>query len=75
MTQGFWKDPPEYFEKIVWKWYVNDHQHLFENGDINGPLREDKSLDLKTPARLDLTMQELLMWAIGVITDYLQTTQ
>jgi len=55
----------------VWKWYIKDHQHLFQNGDVNGPLREDKSLNLQTPAQLDLTMQELLMWAMGVVSNYL----
>ena len=72
LTIGFWEDPPEYFDKIVWRWYVKDHQHLFEKGDVSGPLRENKSLNLQTPAQLDLNMQELLMWAIGVISNYLQ---
>jgi nicotinamide/nicotinate riboside kinase len=72
LTIGFWEDPPEYFDKIVWKSYVKDHQHLFENDDVSSSLREDKSLNLQTPPQLDLTMQELLMWAMGLISDYLQ---
>jgi nicotinamide/nicotinate riboside kinase len=72
LISGFWEDPPGYFDKIVWKWYVKDHQHLFENNHIDGPLREDKSLNLQTPVQLDLTMQELLMWAMGVVSNYLE---
>lgn len=75
MTGGFWTDPPGYFDDIVWKWYVKDHQHLFEKNDIDGPLREDRYLNLQTPAYLDLNMQELLSWAIGVISNYLQTIE
>jgi len=36
--EGFWRDPPEYFEKIVWPEYVKSHEHLFENGNVNGRL-------------------------------------
>ena len=72
MGQGFWTDPPGYFDKIVWKSYVRDHKHLFENDDINETLRENKELDLNTPVQMDLNMQELLIWAIGVLSKYLQ---
>jgi len=75
MMAGFWKDPPKYFDKIVWKCYVKDHQHLFEDNDVHGSLKENQELNLHTPAQLDLSMQELLMWALGVISDYLQTIQ
>jgi nicotinamide/nicotinate riboside kinase len=75
LRPGFWEDPPGYFDKIVWKYYIKDHQHLFENNDINGPVRENKSLNLQTPAQLDLTMQELLIWGMGVISNYLQTIE
>ena len=70
--QGFWKDPPGYFDKIVWKWYVRDHRHLFENDDINEPLRENQELDLKTPVQMDLNMEELLIWAAGILSNFLQ---
>jgi len=39
---------------------------------MNGRLQENKSLNLQTPTQLDLNMEELLMWAIGVISNYLQ---
>jgi len=70
--EGFWEDPPGYFDNIVWKWYVKDHQHLFENGDVNGALLEDKVPSLQTPTQLDLNMQELLVWAMGSLSNYLE---
>jgi nicotinamide/nicotinate riboside kinase len=72
LTSGFWEDPPGYFDNIVWKWYVKDHQHLFENGDVSGALLQDKVLSLQTPAQLDLNMQELLVWAMGSLSNYLE---
>jgi nicotinamide/nicotinate riboside kinase len=72
---GFWVDPPEYFDKVVWKSYVKDHNHLFEDNDVNGELRENGSLDLHTHKQIDLSIQELLVWAIGVISDYLQNIE
>jgi len=72
--EGFWEDPPEYFDKIVWKSYVKDHRHLFENGDVGGSLRDDVP-NLQTPSHLDLDMQELLVWAMGSISNYLQSIE
>ncbi|KAL9129826.1 MAG: hypothetical protein Q9217_001824 [Psora testacea] len=34
--QGFWKDPPGYFEHVVWPNYVREHAWLFEDGDVEG---------------------------------------
>ena len=28
-----WRDPPNYWEKIVWPAYIEAHKHVFENGD------------------------------------------
>jgi nicotinamide/nicotinate riboside kinase len=36
--EGFWTDPPDYVEKIVWPNYVRSHAWLFENGDVQGRL-------------------------------------
>ena len=39
-AEGFWVDPPHYFERIVWPEYVRTHLYLFENGDVNSSLNE-----------------------------------
>ena len=29
-----WRDPPEYWEQIVWPAYVAAHMHMVEGGDV-----------------------------------------
>ena len=34
-TEGdIWKDPPHYWEKIVWPAYLRAHKALFEGGNV-----------------------------------------
>lgn len=28
-----WRDPPNYWEQIVWPAYIEAHKHIFENGN------------------------------------------
>ncbi|KAG8746322.1 ribosylnicotinamide kinase [Ceratobasidium sp. 414] len=36
---ALWRDPPHYWEQIVYPAYARAHEHLFENGDVeNGAL-------------------------------------
>lgn len=35
-TSGFWVDPPNYFRDVVWPGFVDNHKHLFVNGDVDG---------------------------------------
>lgn len=30
---GLWRDPPNYWERIVWPAYIEAHKHVFENGN------------------------------------------
>ncbi|XBW38718.1 hypothetical protein QEN19_004305 [Hanseniaspora menglaensis] len=32
--EGHWVDPPFYFDEFVYKYYNINHQHLFENSDV-----------------------------------------
>lgn len=41
-----WKDPPHYWEKIVWPAYTDAHKHLFEGEDIKSPKLSGKVNDL-----------------------------
>lgn len=36
--EGFWQDPPDYFDHIVWPNYVKTHGPLFVDGDCEGEL-------------------------------------
>lgn len=43
--EGFWADPPGYFDNIVWPAYVSSHKHLFASDDVEGGLSES-AIDL-----------------------------
>ena len=34
--EGFWQDPPGYFDKIVWPNFVKEHRWMFHNEDVEG---------------------------------------
>ena len=36
--EGFWVDPPHYFDQIVWPEYAKSHGKLFDAGDPNREL-------------------------------------
>ncbi|EPS45029.1 hypothetical protein H072_965 [Dactylellina haptotyla CBS 200.50] len=67
--EGFWHDPPGYFELLVWPAYVKQHKYLFENGDIEaGVLTEEaKQNKLRTPKRTDQGLMETLEWAVDTL--------
>lgn len=67
--EGFWQDPPGYFDEIVWPGYVKSHSHLFVNGDVEGPLTDVASTvyGIQTPESMDKNMLDLLKWAASEI--------
>ncbi|KAF8524848.1 P-loop containing nucleoside triphosphate hydrolase protein [Hysterangium stoloniferum] len=57
---ALWRDPPNYWEQIVYPAYVRAHRHLFEGGNV-----EDGKLNDKVPGILlfdgsQVSMQEML---------------
>lgn len=44
--EGFWEDPPGYFDNVVWPEYQRTHSKLFEEGDVNGKLKSGDFVDL-----------------------------
>ena len=39
---SLWRDPPNYWEQIVYPAYVRSHEHLFEGGDVeNGEIKPE----------------------------------
>lgn len=65
---GFWQDPPGYFDKIVWPGYEKQHRYLFKENDVDGPLTNDSSskLNIHLPSSTN-SMAENLQWALGTI--------
>jgi len=71
-ADGFWTDPPGYFDGIVWPNYVQYHRHLFVEGDVDaGTLTDEwgpkgKGVELQPGHE---GMEDLLRWASGKIVD------
>ncbi|KAI3405976.2 NRK1 [Candida oxycetoniae] len=40
-AEGFWVDPPNYFEKIVWPAFKQSHKYLFKSEDVEGELKPE----------------------------------
>ncbi|KAH8899507.1 nicotinamide riboside kinase 1 [Thozetella sp. PMI_491] len=74
--EGFWKDPPGYVDKIVWPNYVDSHKWLFENGDVEGKLKEDvmaaNGIQAQTKKGLDVEFATTLEWAVDTLMKELE---
>ncbi|KAI8300256.1 Nicotinamide riboside kinase [Colletotrichum sp. SAR11_240] len=74
--EGFWKDPPGYVDKIVWPNYVEAHQWLFEEGNVEGRLNEkvlqEKDIKAQLGKGLDINMETTLEWTIEIIITELE---
>jgi nicotinamide/nicotinate riboside kinase len=67
--EGFWTDPPGYFDDIVWPGYVKSHSYLFEDGQVDGPLTKQavNEFGIRTPTQMNCTILELLQWSVSEI--------
>ncbi|KAH7923396.1 P-loop containing nucleoside triphosphate hydrolase protein [Leucogyrophana mollusca] len=58
---SLWRDPPHYWEQIVYPAYVDAHQPLFEHGDVEkGRYVEEKVKGLVLLEGDDITMTEMV---------------
>lgn len=51
--EGFWKDPPGYFDDMVWPGYVKAHSYLFENISCTGTEKDSTETIKMAIERLD----------------------
>lgn len=69
--EGFWQDPPGYFDAVVWPGYVEGHQGFFEGGDVEGKVREDVCREMEVevqPTQMgESGLGEVLEWVVGVV--------
>ncbi|KAH6676066.1 nicotinamide riboside kinase 1 [Plectosphaerella plurivora] len=74
--EGFWKDPPGYVDAIVWPNYVEAHQWLFADSDVQGSLREDvlrkEGILAQVGKGLDVDMETTLEWAVDAVIQELE---
>ncbi|KAI4719654.1 P-loop containing nucleoside triphosphate hydrolase protein [Aureobasidium sp. EXF-10727] len=72
--EGFWEDPPGYVDSVVWANYAKDHAFLFEDGDVEGKLRDDLCEELKidtAPLKVQGNMTACVEWAYDKIMNHL----
>ena len=67
--EGWWQDPPGYFDDIVWPNYVKEHSFLFEGGDVQATVRHDvadrEGIEVM-PAMGQPSLDETLRWVVEV---------
>ncbi|KAI1007587.1 hypothetical protein K3495_g632 [Podosphaera aphanis] len=66
---GFWKDPPNYVDKIVWPNYCHEHEWMFENNDVEGKVKNevDGLSGVQWPSQIDVDIEIALIWAVDVL--------
>jgi nicotinamide/nicotinate riboside kinase len=74
--EGFWADPPGYVDKIVWPNYVESHAWLFENGDVEGGLKEEvltkEKILVQKGMGLDVDMEITFEWTVDTLMKQLE---
>ncbi|KAF8835547.1 P-loop containing nucleoside triphosphate hydrolase protein [Paxillus ammoniavirescens] len=72
-----WHDPPMYWEQIVYPAYVEAHQDMFENGDVeNGKLTCEKEVTgavIMEPVKKgeEMTMDDIVRRSCEVLADFM----
>lgn len=70
--EGFWQDPPGYFEQVVWPNYVKEHGYLFEDGDVEGEAvrsTDGKMKEVKIGPVNDVGLEMVCEWVVGCIQE------
>ena len=67
-----WRDPPGYWDDVVYPAYVEAHKDLFEGGDVEHGKPTNKIKDLTLLESLDISMTEAVDRCCRVIKDACQ---
>ena len=69
----FWKTE-DYFEKMVWSSYQEQHGFMFADGDIEGEINEEtcKKAELRFKPGMNGSVEEGVVWSVSQITDGLR---
>lgn len=73
-VEGFWVDPPDYFEKIVWPAFLKSHKYLFVGENVDNKLKPEvlkrfNIYDINNDD--DSTLLELIQKSLDIIIDNL----
>ncbi|KAI9066583.1 Flavocytochrome c [Trametes sanguinea] len=66
---SLWRDPPNYWEQIVWPAYVDAHKDMLENGDVEHGKPNGKVPGLILLEGLELSMTDMVDRVCGVLDD------
>lgn len=64
---GFWTDPPGYFDDVVWPNYVESHEKYFLNGNVEGEVDEVNCKGGVHIGPREGGVVEVLEWVVNVI--------
>jgi hypothetical protein len=64
-----WRDPPGYWEQIVWPAYIEGHQDLFANGDVEKGELADGVQGLILLETSNIAMEEAIARCCSLLTD------
>ena len=69
----FWKTE-DYFEKMVWRNYVEQHANLFEDGDVEGIIDEEVcgERSIAVQGAMNVEVGQTLSWAVDVVISLLK---
>lgn len=70
----FWKTE-DYFEKVVWRCYREQHSFMFRDADVEGEVDEEacQKARIKVLPGLNVPVADSLIWAKNAITSALKT--
>ena len=73
--EGWWQDPPDYFDRIVWPNYVKEHSFLFKNHDVQGQVCDDVATQAGVevvPGMGQWSLPDTLAWIVRLLRDRLR---
>ena len=74
--EGFWQDPPGYFDKIVWSNFVEEHGWMFHGEDVEGDV-ERSAIDFYGdtevgPLEIMDGLDGLTMWVVQKLREEIE---
>ncbi|KAL8694377.1 MAG: hypothetical protein Q9218_000942 [Villophora microphyllina] len=75
--EGWWEDPPGYFDKVVWLNYVEENRGFFLAGDVDGEVNREvcESERVKVKRGKSGELEEVLRWVVGEVKRVVETRQ
>jgi nicotinamide/nicotinate riboside kinase len=74
--EGFWEDPPMFFDKIVWPNYVAYHKWMFEGDNVEKKMKDDvlkeRNIKAQNDKQPDQDMETALKWAVETLMKELE---